>query len=115
MNGRHNKEGKRPVDTAVIADVDGQVRFGGIHRGQRRLTLTTDDEETFEYNIPRNKHLNVEDGDNVSAGDLLTSGTPNVHDILRIFGPDELQKYLVKEIQEIYLEYQGLYQSHMQE
>jgi DNA-directed RNA polymerase subunit beta' len=46
--------------------------------------------------------LNVEDGDRVTAGDPLTSGTPNVHDILRILGPDELQKYLVKEVQEIY-------------
>ena len=95
-------EARVPKDTAVIADVDGQIRFGGIHRGQRRLTLTTEQDETYEYNVPRSKHLNVEDGDHVKAGDTLTSGTPNVHDILRIFGPDELQKYLVKEIQEIY-------------
>jgi len=95
-------EARVPKDTAVIADIDGQVRFGGIHRGQRRLTLTSDDDQVFEYSIPRNKHFNIEDGDQVVAGDTLTFGTPNVHDILRILGPDELQKYLVKEIQEIY-------------
>lgn len=95
-------EARIPKDTAVIADVDGQIRFGGIHRGQRRITLTNDEGETYEYNIPRSKHLNVEDGDFVKAGDSLTPGTPNIHDILRILGPDELQKYLVKEIQEIY-------------
>jgi len=95
-------EARVPKDTAVIADINGVIRFGGIHRGQRRLTLTSDDNQTFEYNISRNKHLNIEDGGRVNAGDLLTSGTPNVHDILRILGPDELQKYLVKEIQEIY-------------
>lgn len=95
-------EARVPKDAAVIADVDGEIRFGGIHRGNRRLTLTASDGSTFEYNVPRNKHLNVEDGDSVSAGDPLTSGTPNCHDILRILGPDELQKYLVKEIQEIY-------------
>lgn len=95
-------EARIPKDTAVIADVNGRVRFGGIHRGQRRVTLTTDEGEEFEYNIPRNKHFNVEDGDSVQAGDALTSGVPNVHDILRILGPDELQRYLVKEIQEIY-------------
>jgi DNA-directed RNA polymerase subunit beta' len=95
-------EARIPKDIAVIADVDGTVQFGGIHRGHRRITLTADDGEVFEYSIPRNKHLNVEDGDRANAGDALTSGTPNVHDILRILGPDELQKYLVKEIQEIY-------------
>ncbi|MCK4503105.1 MAG: DNA-directed RNA polymerase subunit beta' [Desulfuromonadales bacterium] len=95
-------EARVPKDTAVIADIDGQVRFGGIHRGQRRLTLTSGDDQVFEYSIPRNKHFNIEDGDQVVAGDTLTFGTPNVHDILRILGPDELQKYLVKEIQEIY-------------
>ena len=95
-------EARVPKDTAVVADVDGQIRFGGIHRGQRRLTLTTEEGDVYEYNIPRSKHLNVEDGDYVNAGDSLTPGTQNVHDILRILGPDELQKYLVKEIQEIY-------------
>jgi DNA-directed RNA polymerase subunit beta' len=73
-----------------------------LHRGQRRITVTTDEGEVFEYNVARSKHLNVEDGEYVRAGDALTSGVPNVHDILRILGPDELQKYLVKEIQEIY-------------
>jgi len=96
-------EARVPKDTAALADVDGQIRFGGIHRGQRRLILTTENEEVYEYNIARSKHLNVEDGDMVKAGDELSSGTPNVHDILRIFGPDEVQKYLVKEIQEIYI------------
>jgi len=95
-------EARVPKDTAVIADVDGIVRFGGIHRGQRRISLTTDDEQTFEYSVPRSKHINIEDGGSVKAGDSLTSGTPNAHDILRILGPDELQKYLVKEIQEVY-------------
>ena len=95
-------EARVPKDIAVISDVDGQVRFGGLHRGQRRITVTTDDGEEFEYNISRNKHLNVEDGDYVKAGDNLTTGVSNAHDILKILGPDELQKYLVKEIQEIY-------------
>jgi DNA-directed RNA polymerase subunit beta' len=95
-------EARVPKDTAVISEVDGIVKFGGLHRGQRRLTVTTEEGETFEYNVPRSKHLNVEDGELVNAGDPLTSGVPNVHDILKILGPDELQKYLVKQIQEIY-------------
>ncbi len=95
-------EARIPKDTATISEVDGVVHFGGLHRGQRRITVTTEEGEVFEYNIPRNRHLNVEDGEAVSAGEALTSGVPNVHDILRILGPDEVQRYLVKEIQLIY-------------
>ncbi|MBL4587724.1 DNA-directed RNA polymerase subunit beta', partial [Candidatus Babeliales bacterium] len=95
-------EARSPSDAAVLSEVDGTVTFGGLHRGQRRIMVTTEEGETFEYTVSRSKYLNVEDGEQVSAGDLLTSGTPNVHDILRILGPDELQKYLVKEIQSIY-------------
>ena len=95
-------EARIAKNTAVLSEADGVLKFGGLHRGQRRLNITTEDGEVFECNVPRNKHLNVEDGEVVKAGDQLTSGTPNVHDILRILGPDELQKYLVKEVQEIY-------------
>ncbi|MFA6527348.1 MAG: DNA-directed RNA polymerase subunit beta', partial [Candidatus Babeliales bacterium] len=95
-------EARIPKDTAIISEVDGIVKFGGVHRGQRRITVTSEDGEVFEYSIPRSRHLNVEDGEHVTAGDTLTSGVPNVHDILRILGVDELQKYLVQEIQEIY-------------
>ncbi len=95
-------EARIAKDTAVLTEVDGIIKFGGLHRGQRRITVTTDDGEVFEYSVPRNKHLNVEDGEAVRSGDALTDGVPNIHDILRISGPDELQKYLVKEIQIIY-------------
>ncbi|MCB9492948.1 MAG: DNA-directed RNA polymerase subunit beta' [Epsilonproteobacteria bacterium] len=95
-------EARIPRDPAILSEVDGTVKFSGVHRGMRRITVTTDDNEVIEYNIPRNRHLNVEDGERVKVGDQLSSGAPNVHDILRILGPDEVQKYLVKEIQEIY-------------
>jgi DNA-directed RNA polymerase subunit beta' len=96
-------EARIAKDAAVISEVEGRVQFGGIHRGQRRLIVTTDEGEAFEYTVPRSKHLSVEDGELVRAGDKLTSGVINVHDILKILGPDELQKYLVSEIQEIYV------------
>ncbi len=96
-------EARIAKETAVITEVDGKVQFGGIHRGQRRVSVTTDEGEVFEYNVPRSKHFVVEDGELVKAGDNLTVGVPNVHDILRILGPGELQKYLVQGIQEIYL------------
>ena len=56
----------------------------------------------YDYFVPRGKQLNVVNGDHVSAGDPLTSGAPVLHDILRILGPDVVQKYLVDQIQEIY-------------
>lgn len=95
-------EARVPKDAALISEVDGKVQFGGLHRGQRRITVTSVDGEVFEYSVPRSKYLAVEDGETVRAGDNLTMGVPNAHDILRILGPDDLQKYLVQEIQEIY-------------
>ncbi|MFH1644293.1 MAG: DNA-directed RNA polymerase subunit beta' [bacterium] len=95
-------EARVPKDIALISEVDGVLKFGGLHRGQRRVTITSDDGEVFEYSIPRSKHLNIEDGEQVKSGDLLTSGIPNQHDILRILGPDEAQSYIVNEVQEIY-------------
>lgn len=95
-------EARMPKDGAIISEATGTVRFEGLQRGNRKIVVETEQGEVFEYSVPRAKHLNVEDGDHISVGDAITSGTLNVHDILRVMGPDELQRYLVKEIQEIY-------------
>ncbi len=95
-------EARVPRDAAILSEVDGVVRFGGVHRGYRKIIVTAEGGETFEYNVPRNRHLNVEDGELVKAGDALTFGVPNAHDLLKILGPDAVQNYLVKEVQEIY-------------
>ncbi len=58
--------------------------------------------ESFDYLVPRGKQLNVVDGEKINAGDQLTSGSPVLHDMLRILGPDVVQRYLVDHIQEIY-------------
>ncbi len=95
-------EARAPKEPAIIADIEGEVVFGGIQRGLRKISVVSDGEETFDYLVPRGKQLNVLNGDMVSAGDQLTVGSPVLHDILRILGPDVLQKYLVNQIQEIY-------------
>ena len=95
-------EARIAKDAAIISEATGQVRFEGLIRGNRKISVITEDGEVFDYSVPRSKHLNVSDGDFVSVGDPITAGNPNVHDILRIMGPDALQKYLVKGIQEIY-------------
>lgn len=94
-------EARAPKDPAVISDIDGEVLIGGLHRGLRKISVTSGD-QTYDYLVSRGKQLNVVSGDKVSAGDLLTSGEPVLHDILRILGPDHLQRYLVNQIQQIY-------------
>ncbi|MBA3954015.1 DNA-directed RNA polymerase subunit beta' [Candidatus Dependentiae bacterium] len=94
-------EARMPKDPAIIADIDGEIVFGGLHRGLRKVSVVSGD-DSYDYFIPRNKQLNVANGDRVTAGDPLTSGTPVLHDILRILGPETLQRYLVNQIQQIY-------------
>ncbi|MFI5332501.1 MAG: DNA-directed RNA polymerase subunit beta' [Candidatus Babeliales bacterium] len=94
-------EARTPKDPAIIADIDGEVVFGGLHRGLRKISVVSG-AESFDYFVPRGKQLNVMNGDKVSAGDQLTSGSPLLYDILRILGPETVQKYLVDQIQEIY-------------
>jgi DNA-directed RNA polymerase subunit beta' len=95
-------EARVPKDPAIISDIEGEIVFGGIHRGLRKISVVNA-YETFDYFIPRGKQLNVVNGDKVNAGDQLTTGTPVLHDILRILGPETLQRYLVNHIQEIYM------------
>jgi DNA-directed RNA polymerase subunit beta' len=95
-------EARVPKDPAIISDIDGEVVFGGLHRGLRKITVSNG-YESFDYFVPRGKQIMVMSGDKVSAGDPLTTGAPVLHDILRIMGAEVLQKYLVNQIQEIYL------------
>jgi DNA-directed RNA polymerase subunit beta' len=94
-------EARLPKDPAIIADIDGQVVFGGLHRGLRKISVVNG-VDTYDYFVPRGKQVNVMDGDHVSAGDLITTGAPVLHDMLRILGPNVVQSYLVDQIQEIY-------------
>ena len=95
-------EARIPKDPAIIADIDGEVVFGGLHRGLRKVSVVNWCMNHIDYFIPRGKQLNVVNGEQVNAGDPLTSGAPVLHDILRILGPDVVQRYLVDQIQEIY-------------
>jgi len=95
-------EARMPKDPAIIADIDGEVVFSGLHRGMRKISVVSGD-QSYDYLIPKGTQLNVVNGEIVSAGDRLTTGTPILHDMLRILGPEVVQKYLVDNIQEIYL------------
>jgi DNA-directed RNA polymerase subunit beta' len=95
-------EARRPKDAAVVSEIDGRVEFGGVSRGMRKLIVRGETGDTREYQIPQGRHLHVQEGSAVRAGDRLTEGPINPHDILRIKGIEEVQEYLVNEIQEVY-------------
>jgi DNA-directed RNA polymerase subunit beta' len=95
-------EARRPKDPAVITEVDGTVRFGDIKRGKREVIVIPDTGNERVYEVPVGKHLRVHEGDYVRAGDRLSEGPVNPHDILRIKGPAAVQQYLLNEVQEVY-------------
>jgi len=96
-------EARKPKDAAEIAKIDGLVEMGGSARGRRKLLVRdpiTDDVE--EHLIPLNKHVVVYAGDRVKKGQPLTEGPVVPQEILEVCGPQELQEYLVNEVQEVY-------------
>lgn len=95
-------EARNPKDPAEVADVDGVVEFGEDARGKRRILVQPEYGEPREYLIAKSKHVAVQKGDFVRAGEQLTDGAINPHDILRIEGTKALASYLVNEVQEIY-------------
>jgi DNA-directed RNA polymerase subunit beta' len=95
-------EARRPKDPAVITEIDGNVSFGEVKRGKREIVVDPDSGEQRIYEIAVGKHLRVHEGDHVRAGDRLSEGPINPHDILRIKGPRAVQEYLLNEIQEVY-------------
>src|SRR5579875_2105047 len=95
-------EARKPRETAIIAEINGVVKYGEITKGQRKIFVVGDDGEQREYSLPRGVHINVQEGERVKAGEPLMDGPRNPHDILSVLGEKELQKYLVFEIQGVY-------------
>ena len=94
-------EARRPKEQAIVTEIDGMVEFKGAHKGMRVVVVKGGD-ETREYLIPKGKHVGVHEGDWVRAGEPLMDGAVNPHNILDILGPQELQRYLVDEVQKVY-------------
>jgi DNA-directed RNA polymerase subunit beta' len=102
-------EARKPKDHAIIAEIDGEVSFGKDTKGKRKVVITpfshdghqlTD--QAREYLIAKGKHIQVQPGDRIRAGEPLMDGPANPHDILRVKGEKELAAYLVNEIQQVY-------------
>ncbi|MDK8875383.1 DNA-directed RNA polymerase subunit beta' [Paracoccus sp. SSJ] len=97
-------EARRPKDHAIIAEIDGYVRFGKDYKNKRRIAIEPADDtlEPVEYMVPKGKHIPVQEGDFVQKGDYIMDGNPAPHDILRIMGIEALADYLIDEVQDVY-------------
>jgi DNA-directed RNA polymerase subunit beta' len=95
-------EARKPKDPAIMAEYTGTVSFGKETKGKRRLVITDDAGESHEELIPKWRHLNVFEGEQVVKGETIADGEPNPHDILRLQGVENLADYLVREIQDVY-------------
>jgi len=97
-------EARRPKDHAIIAEIDGYVRYGRDYKNKRRISIEPVDEtmETVEYMVPKGKHIPVQEGDYVQKGDYIMDGNPAPHDILAIMGVEALADYMIDEVQDVY-------------
>jgi DNA-directed RNA polymerase subunit beta' len=94
-------EARKPKGQATIAEIAGTIKLG--EEKNKRIVYVIDEHgEEHEYDVPHGTHLVVHDGQHVEAGDQLSEGSLNPHDILRIKGETALQNYLVQEVQKVY-------------
>jgi DNA-directed RNA polymerase subunit beta' len=95
-------EARKPKEPAILAERTGTVSFGKETKGKQRLVITGPNEERHEELIPKWRHINVFEGEQVERGEVIADGEPNPQDILRLLGIEALAAYLVKEIQDVY-------------
>ncbi len=95
-------EARQPKDPAVISHIDGLIELGGATKGMRKVKVIPPVGKERIYTIPPGKHLNVQTGDRVYAGQRLTDGPIILNDILEVQGEEALRKYLLDEVQLVY-------------
>ena len=95
-------EARNPSNPAVVSEIDGEVAFGKIKRGNREIIITSKAGEVKKYLVPLSKQILVQENDYVRAGIPLSDGATTPSDILAIKGPTKVQEYIVNEVQEVY-------------
>ncbi|MFC2104901.1 DNA-directed RNA polymerase subunit beta', partial [Bacteroidota bacterium] len=95
-------EARNPSNPAVVSEIDGEVAFGKIKRGNREIIITSKTGEVKKYLVPLSKQILVQENDYVRAGIPLSDGATTPSDILAIKGPTKVQEYIVNEVQEVY-------------
>ncbi len=95
-------EARNPSNPAIVTEIDGEVTYGKIKRGNREITITSKSGEMKKYLVPLSKQILVQENDYVRAGTSLSDGAITPSDILAIKGPTKVQEYIVNEVQEVY-------------
>ncbi|QDX82569.1 DNA-directed RNA polymerase subunit beta' [Denitratisoma sp. DHT3] len=95
-------EARSPKDAGVLAEVTGTVSFGKDTKGKQRLVITEPDGTAHEYLISKDKHVMAHDGQVVNKGEVIVDGSADPHDILRLKGVEELARYIIDEVQDVY-------------
>ena len=95
-------EARNPSNPAVVSEIDGEVAFGKIKRGNREIIITSKTSQVKKYLVPLSKQILVQENDYVKAGIPLSDGATTPADILAIKGPTKVQEYIVNEVQEVY-------------
>jgi DNA-directed RNA polymerase subunit beta' len=95
-------EARNPSNPAVVSEIDGEVSFGKIKRGNREIVITSKSGQVKKYLVPLSKQILVQENDYVRAGINLSDGATTPIDILNIKGPTKVQEYIVNEVQEVY-------------
>ncbi|MDE5836815.1 MAG: DNA-directed RNA polymerase subunit beta', partial [Paramuribaculum sp.] len=95
-------EARNPSNPAIVSEIDGEVNFGKVKRGNREITVTSRLGEVKKYLVPLSKQILVQENDYVRAGTPLSDGAVTPADILNIMGPTAVQEYIVNEVQDVY-------------
>jgi DNA-directed RNA polymerase subunit beta' len=95
-------EARSPKDAGMLAEVTGTVSFGKDTKGKQRLVITEPEGTAHEYLIPKDKHVMAHDGQVVNRGEVIVDGPADPHDILRLKGVEELARYIIDEVQDVY-------------
>ena len=95
-------EARNPSNPAIVSEIDGEVKFGKVKRGNREITVTSKLGEVKKYLVPLSKQILVQENDVVRAGTPLSDGAITPADILNIMGPTAVQEYIVNEVQDVY-------------
>ena len=95
-------EARNPSNPAIVSEIDGEVSFGKIKRGNREIIITSKDGDVKKYLVPLSRQILVQENDYVRAGMALSDGAITPSDILAIQGPTKVQEYIVNEVQDVY-------------
>ncbi|MDE6490890.1 MAG: DNA-directed RNA polymerase subunit beta', partial [Muribaculaceae bacterium] len=95
-------EARNPSNPAIVSEIDGEVKFGKVKRGNREISVTSKLGEIKKYLVPLSKQILVQENDYVRAGTPLSDGAITPDDILNIMGPTAVQEYIVNEVQDVY-------------